>query len=913
MASRNFIQITLLIVFYTLFNFINPTTVKAQSTDYYVDGSVEVSGDGLTPETAFKTISEIYAVTKNPGTTIHVAPGVYQEYVVLGAGISLNGAGYQSTIIDGGNSLSPVIYMVGSSRLSNVQVRGSSMTDAQASGIKVGGSNVVISNTQVADNNVGILIHCNKCKNITVTNSLIAHNMRDAVYVTLPAEVAFNHNTVVKNGYGYNLRYASISTIENNIIAYNTGMGILCFSSCNIRNNLFWLTKFNGDEIPGQNSIVQDPLFRNVDTKDFRLSAASPARNIGSPISDLGAIPFISKGLPPNQLVLEKISDYKYIARWASTNFAYRLYIGNKLNSYNQALDLNQTEYIFSNISSNPYFIAISSLDENGIESSNLVTSSFEIPEAKQGIHEETSPALVLRGNWQIINDSRASSGAYLTNTSRGAELEITFIGDSISFLRMINPNGRTATYYIDEFEDNGMELSFKGAEKWQVPAVIEGIENSRHVLLLTTGQENSVYIDSIILPGVVISSVQQQLVLNRVNYHRTITGLGLVQLNSAINLAAQSHADFYITNFSDPRLAGLGAHEEFPDLPGFTGEHAWDRATFFGYRGNVAEVIAGGDPIRAVDSWMETVYHRNPVLGYGNTEIGYGTANKGQLNASVMNLGSQPSRRVTIPGERVIYTYPANGQMNVPLAFTGGEIPNPLPGVKYPVGYSISMYLLPVSGSYDPANWSVSIAELKDASGQLVSSYLLTNSTDPHHMLGSDVIFLIPKSPLQPKSTYSVHMSGTDSLGSNFDYSWAFTTVSNLQNTHVATKFGSTPSFPKVGEEITIQVELMNDGQTATSVQILAGIPQYSTYVPNSATISQGNVIQGSGLTFNLGLVEEGAIIKMSYKITPDVTLTKPVALNAPITITWDGGSLQQTITTIVNGQAIYMPFVSR
>lgn len=46
---------------------------------YYADASVEVSGDGLTPETAKKTIQEAVNLCATSGDTVKVAEGVYQD------------------------------------------------------------------------------------------------------------------------------------------------------------------------------------------------------------------------------------------------------------------------------------------------------------------------------------------------------------------------------------------------------------------------------------------------------------------------------------------------------------------------------------------------------------------------------------------------------------------------------------------------------------------------------------------------------------------------------------------------------------------------------------------------------------------------------------------------------------------
>jgi hypothetical protein len=47
--------------------------------DYYVDASLPFSGDGLSPATAFNTISDACQLNPSPGTNIFIKPGIYNE------------------------------------------------------------------------------------------------------------------------------------------------------------------------------------------------------------------------------------------------------------------------------------------------------------------------------------------------------------------------------------------------------------------------------------------------------------------------------------------------------------------------------------------------------------------------------------------------------------------------------------------------------------------------------------------------------------------------------------------------------------------------------------------------------------------------------------------------------------------
>jgi uncharacterized repeat protein (TIGR01451 family) len=260
-----------------------------------------------------------------------------------------------------------------------------------------------------------------------------------------------------------------------------------------------------------------------------------------------------------------------------------------------------------------------------------------------------------------------------------------------------------------------------------------------------------------------------------------------------AIHFGAQAHAEYLARNRGHSSLEGLGAHRESELLPGFVGVTPSERGNYFGYSGGLGEVVTyHGDPVEGVDSWMETVYHRNLVLCYDCTEAGYGMVNDGRGKFDVLNMGTESW---LYPPQRLLYTYPIADQRDVPTLWNGLETPDPLPDVSGWVGYPISLYLVqpdPWGGaaqseqadSFDPFAhspmsplWALASAELRDSSGQVVPTYLLDQATDPHGYLGADEVFLIPVKPLERGTTYTAHMSGTDSRGQPFDYEWSFTT----------------------------------------------------------------------------------------------------------------------------------------
>ena len=77
-------------------------SLPAFATTYYVDGSVTSSGDGLTPQTAVKTVAEGVAKAATAGDVVEVAAGTYtiSSQITVAKAITIRGADRATTIID---------------------------------------------------------------------------------------------------------------------------------------------------------------------------------------------------------------------------------------------------------------------------------------------------------------------------------------------------------------------------------------------------------------------------------------------------------------------------------------------------------------------------------------------------------------------------------------------------------------------------------------------------------------------------------------------------------------------------------------------------------------------------------------------------------------------------------------------
>ena len=255
-----------------------------------------------------------------------------------------------------------------------------------------------------------------------------------------------------------------------------------------------------------------------------------------------------------------------------------------------------------------------------------------------------------------------------------------------------------------------------------------------------------------------------RQAAFDSVNAGRKTAGLGALPEDAALDRASEAHAWYTVFNFAQPSLSGLGIHKEDPSLPAFVGDNPVVRDIAAGYRGNRgSEVINHVFTAQAaVAVWVDSVYHRFPLLDAEATGGGYGEAQVGTLVVSVMDIG------LAGPGHSQPLVYPADGQKDVPAAFVGNEVPDPAPqGTQYPVGYPITL----VTGS--GSNLSVSSVKLTGPGGAGVEAFLL----EPGQQVDTGEVAILPKEPLKPGATYTAQVDGTLD-GQPLSKRWSFTVV---------------------------------------------------------------------------------------------------------------------------------------
>ena len=257
----------------------------------------------------------------------------------------------------------------------------------------------------------------------------------------------------------------------------------------------------------------------------------------------------------------------------------------------------------------------------------------------------------------------------------------------------------------------------------------------------------------------------------------------GLVSLNSiraavgvppatqlaSIAQAAQAHADFYVAHATQYSAAGLSPHAEDASFgDGFTGANFGQRMAAAGFGGAPgAEVMAfTGSAQGAMQGWLETVYHRLPLVDPRTEFVGVGLAKAGGTSAEVMNTSAG--------GEdgTAIVVYPVPGQEGVARRWLGNEGPQPpAPPAGYPSG--------PVISARMPGAFEVLAHRLIDEdTGTDVAHVWLDKANDPTlAAFDTRTVVLYANSPLAAARTYRVRLE-LKLPGAQEVLQWRFTTA---------------------------------------------------------------------------------------------------------------------------------------
>jgi hypothetical protein len=257
--------------------------------------------------------------------------------------------------------------------------------------------------------------------------------------------------------------------------------------------------------------------------------------------------------------------------------------------------------------------------------------------------------------------------------------------------------------------------------------------------------------------PGMTQDAVEA---IEEVNRIRRSAGLGCIEQVPEIARAAERHCQYYVANTGS---CIARPHREASDCASFVAETFGDRLRLAGYRGHPSfEVMAYvGHGRTSVHLWLDSVWHRIPLLSPDVQQAGYGAAGRcDTLDFGIATPGAARPRDVV---------YPHDGQTGVPRSFSGREAPEPPPPpAGWPSGYPVTLYA---------AGLRVHEHDLRIDGTETPLPHELLTPEDPRAAgLLLDEITLYAHRPLAPRTRYRVLITGTRE-GTPTRFEWTFTT----------------------------------------------------------------------------------------------------------------------------------------
>ncbi|MBM4061133.1 MAG: CAP domain-containing protein [Planctomycetes bacterium] len=289
-----------------------------------------------------------------------------------------------------------------------------------------------------------------------------------------------------------------------------------------------------------------------------------------------------------------------------------------------------------------------------------------------------------------------------------------------------------------------------------------------------------------------------------------SFSGLPPCDLDAEASLGCEAHAKYICAHPELTREQVHKIHEQDPAHPDFTrrGQLAAAGNIITGTGARGAEFARD-----SIDMWIAAPYHRFPMLEHNIKRIGYAWVFEQEILASVLDMGSleEPYDPEAAPK---LLAWPPHGMKDVPTHFGDPEHPNPLadqPEDQQDItkcGYPISLQLQREVARVLSES-SIQLFESRKG-GKVPAKNACTKSSDelrgwverckpeevpiwchtPKVPLNKkldlrDVIFAIPKEPLEPGKQYQVRVLlhiGPDP----FWFVWEFTTGSQREGLRI-------------------------------------------------------------------------------------------------------------------------------
>jgi hypothetical protein len=259
---------------------------------------------------------------------------------------------------------------------------------------------------------------------------------------------------------------------------------------------------------------------------------------------------------------------------------------------------------------------------------------------------------------------------------------------------------------------------------------------------------------------------------VSRLNCYRNLMGLEPVAHDGALAAAAQAHAEYMNATDEYGHVEADATHALFsgasPSARAAAGGFDFDSSQW-GMHEVVAFFDSGSDPSRAVDLWMNTIYHREPLSTPGLSRVGFGSSGIYSVMEIIAPWESD--------GSVTLAMYPAPGQDNADTSFdTDRETPDPVPGLGE-VGLPITVTALAPLWLNDDDPYGLRInraaTRLQSGSGE-ERPLVFLDPEDQSALLRTAAA--IPAEPLPPYTTWDVTFVFTLD-GVDYERAWSFAT----------------------------------------------------------------------------------------------------------------------------------------
>jgi hypothetical protein len=242
------------------------------------------------------------------------------------------------------------------------------------------------------------------------------------------------------------------------------------------------------------------------------------------------------------------------------------------------------------------------------------------------------------------------------------------------------------------------------------------------------------------------------------------------MNLVATLDKSAQAHCNYEAANSGNASCVS-DAHAEVMSCSGYTGADVQSREVAAGYPQSMAytEVATtfGNNPTLALPNWINTVFHRIPLLDPWTVDMGYG----GATGCDVIDIG----RGMSTVASNVVAMYPYDGQTNVNPSWNGLEGPEPpAPTGGFPSSYPIEIYAQSISVTQHVLTKDGDSTPIAHVWLDMHSSQLQAGLQG--YFLDTAILY---GAPFAVSTKYHVKIVGTYA-GGNLDAEWTFTTAAS-------------------------------------------------------------------------------------------------------------------------------------